>query len=135
MLKHMVDNLISAYTCPFCWSKNISDQNIDIIGAAWNTVNIDMQCPSCKKHFMAKTEVIQMDSTNANIDSLKKLSNTLKAIKGELGWDIDVTQELQDRLSQESKDVIKDDTIISLQKELKWKKDLSIEDLLSDQSD
>ena len=132
MLKHMVDNLISAYTCPFCGSKNISEQNIDIMWAAWNTVNIDMQCPSCKKHFMAKTEVIHMDASTANLDTLKKISHTLQALKWELGGNLDVSQELKTRKTRTSWSPIKDETIVTLQKELKAKKDLSIEDLFSD---
>ena len=43
----MVENLVSTYKCPFCENPTISEQNIDIIGAAGNTVNIDMHCPNC----------------------------------------------------------------------------------------
>jgi len=132
MLRHMVDNLISAYTCPFCGSKNISEQNIDIMWAAWNTVNIDMQCPSCNKHFMAKTEVIQMNSWSLNAETLQKLQNSLQAIKSQLWGNLDVTQEISTRQSRGSQSVIKDETIVSLQKELKTKKEVSIEDLFSD---
>jgi len=34
MLKNMVDNILANYTCPFCGNKEISQNNIDIIGAA-----------------------------------------------------------------------------------------------------
>ena len=129
----MVDNLISAYTCPFCGSKNISEQNIDIIWAAWNTVNIDMQCPSCKKHFMAKTEVIQMDTSNANIETLKKLSHSLQAMKWNLGWNLDVSNDIWSRKTRKSWNAIKDETIVSFRKELKEKKDINIQDLFSDE--
>ena len=61
MLKNMVENIVATYKCPFCGSQNMNEQHIDIVGAAGNTVNIDMHCPSCDKHFMAKTEVVQME--------------------------------------------------------------------------
>jgi hypothetical protein len=43
-----------------------------------------------------------------------------------------VTQEISTRQSRGSQSVIKDETIVSLQKELKTKKEVSIEDLFSD---
>ena len=84
MLKNMVENLVSTYKCPFCGSKEISEKNIDIVGAAGNTVNIDMHCPSCKKHFMAKTEVVQMELGNMSTDKLAELQKSLLALKGKL---------------------------------------------------
>lgn len=129
MLKNMVDNLISAYACPFCGSKNISEQNIDIIGAAGNTVNIDMECPSCKKHFMAKTEVVQVNSSNINAETLKKLQNSLLALKGKIGWDISIGWWILKNREDDVKSALKDEAIVSLQKELKTKKSLKVEDL------
>ncbi len=129
MLKHMVDNLITAYTCPFCGSKNISEQNIDIMGAAGNTVNIDMECPSCKKHFMAKTEVIHMNASQINTDVLKKLQASLQALKTQLGWNLDIKHELKEFQAQKNTSALKDETIMSLQKELQAKKSLKVEDL------
>jgi hypothetical protein len=81
MLKNMVENLLTSYKCPFCSGTNIGEKNIDIIGAAGNTVNIDMHCPSCKKHFMAKTEVVQMDATNLSPDKLNQIQQSLSALK------------------------------------------------------
>jgi len=129
MLKNMVDNLITAYSCPFCGSKNISEQNIDIIGAAWNTVNIDMECPSCKKHFMAKTEVVQVNASNINTETLKKLQNSLLALKWKIGWDITLGWQVLKNNDSSKKVLLRDEEIISLQKELKEKKILKVEDL------
>ncbi|MCH8518326.1 hypothetical protein LAT59_00985 [Candidatus Gracilibacteria bacterium] len=134
MLKHMVDNLITAYTCPFCGSKNISEQNIDIIGAAGNTVNIDMECPSCRKHFMAKTEVIQMNAGKLNADALKKLQHSLQAIKEQLGGNLNVEKEMKDFLGKNPESSLDDEAIVSFQRELKTKKGLKVEDLFSEES-
>ena len=125
----MVDNLITAYSCPFCGSKNISEQNIDIIGAAWNTVNIDMECPSCKKHFMAKTEVVQVNASNINTETLKKLQNSLLSLKWKIGWDITLGWQVLKNNDSSKKVLLRDEEIISLQKELKEKKILKVEDL------
>ncbi len=84
MLKNMVENLVSTYTCPFCSATNISEQYIDIMGAAGNTVNIDMLCPSCKKHFMVKTEVMQIELGSLSTDKLAQIQNSLSALKGKL---------------------------------------------------
>lgn len=129
----MVDNLITAYTCPFCGSKNISEQNIDIIGAAGNTVNIDMECPSCKKHFMAKTEVVQVNSSNINAETLKKLQNSLLALKWKIGWDLTIGWWILKNQDDTQKQTLKDESIVLLQKELKSKKTLKVEDLFSEE--
>lgn len=129
MLKNMVDNLITAYTCPFCGSKNISEQDIDIVGAAGNTVNIDMECPSCKKHFMAKTEVVQVNSSIMNPETLKKLQNSLLALKWKIGWDINLWSWISKKQKNTLSPALKDETIVMLQKELQAKKTLKVEDL------
>ena len=72
-----------------------------------------------------------MDTSNANIETLKKLSHTLQAIKWELGWSLDINAELQEQSSWKKWDVIQDETIVSLQKKLR-NKDVSVEDLFSD---
>ena len=93
MLKNMVENLVSTYKCPFCGASEISEKNIDIVWAAGNTVNIDMHCPSCNKHFMAKTEVVQMELGNLWAEKLSQLQESLMALKGKLGWNIEIEAE------------------------------------------
>lgn len=68
-------------------------------------MNIDMHCPSCDKHFMAKTEVIQMDASNMSAQKLQQLGQSLSALKGKLGGNLDVEMELL------KKDEIKDESI------------------------
>ncbi len=127
MLKNMVENLVSSYKCPFCSSTNISEKNIDIVGAAGNTVNIDMHCPSCNKHFMAKTEVIHMEVWNVSADKIDKLKAGLEALGGKIGWNIDV--EVQDQNPLE--DQIKEEEILNLRTQMK-KKDFNASDLFSE---
>lgn len=122
----MVENLVSSYTCPFCQSKDISEQNIDIVWAAGNTVNIDMHCPSCNKHFMAKTEVVQMELWSVSADKIEKIKNSLSALKWKMWWDLSI-ETLDD-----SKNAIKDDSILDLHKKLQ-NKSYSASDLFSDE--
>jgi len=43
-----------------------------------------MHCPNCDKHFMAKTEVMQMELGNISADKLAKIQKSLSALKGKL---------------------------------------------------
>jgi len=121
----MVENLVSSYKCPFCSGTNISEKNIDIIGAAWNTVNIDMHCPSCNKHFMAKTEVMHMELWNMSAEKLSQIKNSLSALKWKLGWELELSVE-EDTVS----DQILDENIMTLRDQMK-KRNFNFEDLFT----
>jgi len=125
MLKNMVENLLTSYKCPFCSGTNIGEKNIDIVWAAGNTVNIDMHCPTCKKHFMAKTEVVQIDATNLSPEKLWQIQQSLFALKGKLGWNLDVSMDVL------KKNQIKDESILGLREEMQ-KKDFNASDLFSE---
>lgn len=102
-LKTMIESLIKSYKCPEC-SSSISDTNVDIIWAAWNNVNIDIECPKCKKHSIVKSQVIQM-----NVGNLWQLKDNLLNLKNNI-W--------KPRLNVKHK-TIKDKEIIDLSKDLK----------------
>lgn len=129
MLKNMVENLVTSYKCPFCSATNISESNIDIIGAAGNTVNIDMHCPSCKKHFMAKTEIVHMELWNISPDKIGDITKALTALKGKMWGNLEIEADIV-----KHDDLILDQSIIDLQKDLQ-KKDMSANDLFSDTPD
>lgn len=128
-LKSMIESLIQGYTCPACNHGSISEQHIDIVGAAGNTVNIDMKCPQCAKHYMARMEVVGIDLSNpeksitGNIDTMKvgieSIKNALSKIK---------EKKQQASASIAPEDLIQDDAIVDLSKNLKNKK-LSVSDL------
>lgn len=131
MLKNMVENLVSSYKCPFCSATNIGEKNIDIIGAAWNTVNIDMHCPSCKKHFMAKTEIVHMEIGNVSPEKLSDISKALTALKWKMGGNLEIEA---DMASSKEEAKILDENITSLRSSMK-QKDFSASDLFSDNSE
>ena len=126
MLKNMVENLVKGYKCPFCNGKDIAEKNIDIIGAAWNTVNIDMHCPSCDKHFMAKTEVVHMELGNVTADKLAQIQKSLMALKWKLGGNIEIESEVV----PEKK--ILDENIVNLRKDMAGN-DFKVSDLLGEE--
>lgn len=116
-LKWMIESLVKSYKCPEC-NSGVTDANIDIIWAAWTTINIDIECGKCKKHTMVKTEVLSIDLTNKNfsLENLQKLKQTL-AVKN---WNIITSQ-----------NSIKDDEIVDLNKNLRKRK-FDVSDLLGD---
>jgi len=114
-IKWMIESLTKSYKCPEC-SEWITDANIDIMWAAWTTINIDIECFNCWKHSMIKTEILALDLTNKGIskENIEKLKNTLLKATW-IKW-----------LSTRK---INDEEIILLNKDLKkWR--LNVSDLL-----
>lgn len=113
----MIESLIKSYKCPECNSW-VSEANIDIIWAAWSTINIDIECANCWKHSMVKTEVLSIDLTNKQIspENIQKLKQSLLA----KNWKVIIP-----------KNSIKDTEIVDLNKDLKKRK-FNVSDLLWD---
>ena len=116
-LKWMIESLIKSYKCPECLSW-INDVNIDIIWAAWTTLNIDIECAKCLKHSIVKTEVLSINLSNRGLseDNIMKLK---KSLLSNNWWKIS------------KKLIIKDEEIVDLNKNLKKNK-LNVSDLLWD---
>lgn len=115
-LKWMIDSVIKSYKCPECASE-VNESNIDIIWAAWTTINIDVECYNCGKHSMIKTEVVSIDLSNKwlNPELLDKLKK----------WFINMNRANLNPWVE----LIKDQDIVNLNKE--FKKDwYSVSDLL-----
>lgn len=116
-LKWMIESIINSYKCPEC-STLVNESNIDIIWAAWSTINIDIECYWCGKHSMIKTEVLSLDLTNKWLskENIEKLKNTLLGLRPNI-----VTKQTR----------IKDEEIIDLNRDLQ-KKSLNVAELLWD---
>lgn len=119
VFKSMLDVLVKTYKCPFC-SAEVSEDNIDIVWAAWTTLNIDVSCPSCQKHSIVKAEVAQIDARNISIPMWWSLEEIKASLWNILKKDLD--------LDIKSENPIKDKDIVSLNKDLQ-KEDIKIEDL------
>jgi hypothetical protein len=114
-IKSMIESLIKSYKCPECW-ESINDTNVDIMWAAWTTINIDIECFKCWKHSMVKTEVLAIDLSKKWIskENIEKLRNTLLN---------------SNSIKSINSKKINDEEIMSLNKDLKkWK--LNVSDLL-----
>jgi len=112
----MIDSLVKSYKCPEC-SEWVNDGNVDIMWAAWTTINIDIMCENCWKHSMIKTEILSIDlsKNGINLDNIWKLKDTLVN-----SWKL-----------ISNKQSIKDEQIVDLNKDLKKRK-LNVTDLLWD---
>jgi DNA-directed RNA polymerase subunit RPC12/RpoP len=114
-IKSMIESLVKTYKCPEC-SEWITEANVDIIWAAWSTINIDIECSYCGKHSMLKTEILALNLTDKWIsaENIEKLKSVLLK-----NWNIKAIKEKS----------INDEQIVWLNKDLKkWK--LNVSDLL-----
>lgn len=140
VLKAMMENLVKTYKCPFCNSE-VSENNVDIVWAAGSTLNIWVNCPKCHKNSIVKAEVAQIwsgwEMTPENIEQLKKWLNTLKdKLKAQFPGIVDIWYGIEN-ISQKNKSnwlwkQILDKDIIELDKKIKNKKEIYIEDLFND---
>ena len=122
-LKWMIESVVNSYKCPEC-SSWVNENNVDVIGAAGSTINIDITCPSCGKHSMIKSEVMSVDLSNMNItpEKLEQLKQGL----WNLQWNVKASIVWGNTLN-----TIKDEEIVDLNEDLR-KSALSVDDLLSD---
>jgi predicted RNA-binding Zn-ribbon protein involved in translation (DUF1610 family) len=100
-LKSLVDWLKTNYKCPDC-GETINESSIDIVWAAWNTVNFDIECPKCHKHWIVKSQLMMVD-----LDWISEIKHSIENIKNKLINDREVEVK------------ITDNEIISLDKDLK----------------
>lgn len=115
----MIEGLIEWYNCPHCSAKAKEDM-VDIVGAAGNTVNIDVTCHECSKHSIIKAEVRQMNITNLNM-SPERVQATLQAIQEKTGKNISLDTHIFEKIN--------DEQIVDLSKKLK-KESLNVSDFL-----
>lgn len=116
-LKWLIDNIINNYKCPNCW-ENIEDSNIDIIWAAWTTINIDVWCEKCSKHSMIKSEILSID-----ISKIWLAKEWIWFMK-------DKIEEMKNKLIEKKENSIKDEKIQEINKKLKVR-NIKVEDFFS----
>jgi len=108
-LQTMVDSLIENYKCE-CWAL-VTEEDVDIMWAAGNNVNIDILCPNCGKHSMMKSQLIVIKPEN------------IWAIKNNL---LNMKEQIEHKKIENS---IKDKEIVDLSKDLK--NDIAVSDLFN----
>lgn len=124
MLKTLLDSLVTNFKCPNC-NEQVTDSNIEIVGAAGSSVNLDIGCVACWKHTFVKAEVSQLNVSNIlwmtgqNIEELKKkLSQKLYEISNK-----------KDSLEESKNIQIKEKQILEL-REIFKNKNINVEDFL-----
>lgn len=97
ILKSIIDVTIQNFRCKNCNSW-VGEWNINILGTAGNTLNLEIICPNCKTQWIVKAEIWMMWA-NQNPDFVSNVKNVLQN-------------------PDNSKDQIKDDDIVKLRKDL-----------------
>lgn len=122
-LRSMIESILKSFTCPMCQSA-IGEWNVDIIWAAGTTVNIDIECPGCKKHALIKAEVAYADSMQK--EKIEQIRDMLKNLPG-VKWEL---TSISTPLNEEHTESINDSEIVKLSQSLKNKK-ISASDLFA----
>lgn len=104
ILKNIIENVVKNFLCPAC-HVHIAEQDLEVVWAAWNTVNVSVKCPSCNKNAMIKTEVAQIDFQNIE--------------NGQLPQALKNAFQHQKILETKRKTLIQDEHIVELNKHLK----------------
>lgn len=121
-LKWMVDSLIQIYSCPECNSK-IWEESIEIMWTAWENINVEVECPNCKKHSILRAQMVTLElpvqeikikAEEINSQITKSMQNKLDEIE-KFKWHIEDMK----TDSKNKYNLIKDTQIIELNKNLK----------------
>jgi len=118
LFKWVIDSLTKNFKCDACkWS--INEDSIDIIWAAWNTVNLSITCPHCQKQSIVRAEIAW-----TYIWGIKDINFLKEKLIQILKW-IWVNKNIKN-----NRDIkINDEEIINLSKTLKSDK-ISVKDIL-----
>ncbi len=121
-LKAMVDSLVQTFSCPEC-SSQVWEDSIEIMWTAGQNINIDIECPKCRKHSILRAQMVTMDLPIQEIkiqaeeidkQITKSMQNKLDEIE-KFKWHIEDMKSNPKNKYQ----LIKDSSIIELNKNLK----------------
>lgn len=80
ILKTILESLLNNFRCPDCESK-ITDNDLEILATANQSINIEVSCPNCNKKTLVKAEMSSLNLGNIpNLppEILEKLKQKLK---------------------------------------------------------
>lgn len=129
-LKWMIDSLVKTYKCPEC-AAEVDDNNVDVIGAAGTTINIDVECPNCGKHSMIKSEVVSLDLSKSNISPEQLVELQKRLTKANPNIRAEIVQSWEQNETNKNLNSIKDEEIVDLNNQLK-SEELNVSDLFDD---
>ncbi|MCK9272062.1 hypothetical protein M0P65_00765 [Candidatus Gracilibacteria bacterium] len=99
ILKSIIEATLVNFKCKNCESQ-VNEGNINILGTAGNTVNMEIICPNCKTQGIVKAEIGMIGNVK-NPEFISNLKNISQKQKEELETSL-----------------IKDDDIVKLRKDL-----------------
>jgi len=73
-LQWLVEWLKDTYKCPEC-KHAISETDIDIIWAAWTSVNFNIICPKCWKSWIVQSQLMTID-----VKWIEQIQNSIENI-------------------------------------------------------
>ena len=120
-LKWMVDSLVQTFSCPECNSQ-IWDDSIEIMWTAGQNINIDIECPGCKKHSMIRAQMLstELPIQDIAIKAEEIDSQLTKNMRKKLDEIEKFSWHIQDMKSNsKNTTLIKDSQIVELNKNLK----------------
>jgi phage FluMu protein Com len=63
IIKSIIEATLTNFRCKDCGS-GVTDKDLNILGTAGNSVNLEIICPKCKVQGVVKAEVGMMNLTN-----------------------------------------------------------------------
>lgn len=99
ILKSIIEATLQNFKCKDCESM-VNEWNINILGTAGNTINMEIICPNCKTQWIVKAEI----GIIWNVKSPEFISN-LKTLSEKQKLELEAS-------------LIKDDDIVNLRKDL-----------------
>ena len=100
-MKWLIEWLVWTYKCE-CGS-SVTEKDVDIVWAAWNTVNLDIICPKCHKHWMVKSELILM-----NMNWLAEVKHVIENLKNKISTKSEKIEISDKEITDLSKDLKKE---------------------------
>jgi len=114
-LQWLVNSIISTFKCVDC-SSEVNQKDLNIKAIEWNSIVINVSCPSCEKVSSIKSEIMSVDLAKLNL-SKEQLELLKKWVAKNNIWKI-----------WKLKKGINDTEITELNKDLK-KENLNVSDL------
>lgn len=128
MLKTLLDSLVSNFKCPNC-SNTVNDSLIEIVWAAWSSVNLDIFCSNCEKHTFVKAEVSQINLWNLMNFKWENINEIKQKLQEKLSWLNIKKADFSNTKNIEAK--INDKQILELRETLK-NENVNVKDFLSE---
>lgn len=77
ILKNIIEATLAHFNCQNCQSK-ITDKDINVLGTAWNGINMEIICPNCKTSGVIKAEINVLPHLTGQTEFLNQLKKVIE---------------------------------------------------------